>query len=52
MARFIKRVCFVVPCALANIVDDVVMLLTLQYYQTTLGMRWSAWWFKNGFGQY
>ena len=47
MKRFLIRVCFVVPMALANLIDDLVMLFTLQYFQVHLGMRFSIWWFNK-----
>jgi len=53
MKRFIKRVCFVVPMALLNIVDDLVFLFSLGYAGwLRFGMWYSIWWFKKGFGQY
>lgn len=53
LKRFLKRVCFVVPMALANILDDLVFLFSLNYARGPfLAFRFSKWWLTKGFGQY
>lgn len=53
MKRFVKRVCFVVPMGLANLLDDLIFLLSLNYIQGPhFAMGFAIWWHKKRFGQY
>jgi hypothetical protein len=53
MKRLLKRVCFVIPMGLANLIDDLIFMLSLSYLQGPgFAMRFAMWWFKRGFGQY